>query len=118
MHVIGSMQIWCWIPAGSDSYLFTESNTSRPYTNSAFAMYARRTLQKLFAKPCTLTSLRHNYISDMLAYGQLTIRDREQLAAEMCHSPAAQAQYQRVEPRQRVIGSSTDADQFLENHEA
>ena len=46
-------------------------------------MYARRTLHKLFGKPCTLTLLRHSYISHMLAYGQLTIRDREQLAAEM-----------------------------------
>ncbi len=75
------------------SYLFTESKSSRPYTHSAFAMYARRTLLKLFGKPCTLTLLRHSYISHMLAYGQLTIRDREQLAAEMCHSPATQAQY-------------------------
>ena len=79
------------------SYLFTESNNLKPYTHSAFAMYARRTLQKLFGEPCTLTLLRHSYISHMLAYGQLTIRDREQLAAEMCHSPATQAQYQWVE---------------------
>ena len=70
------------------SYLFTESNTSRPCTHSAFAMYARRTLQKLLGKPCTLTLLRHSYSSHMLAYGQLTIRVGEQLAAEMCHSPA------------------------------
>lgn len=53
-------------------YLFTESNTSKPYTCSAFAMYAKRTLQKLFGKPCTLTLLRHSYVSHMLAYGQLT----------------------------------------------
>ena len=66
------------------SYLFTESNTSRPYKHSAFAMYARRTLQKLLGKPCALTLLRHSYSSHMLAYGQLIIRDREQL----CHSPA------------------------------
>ncbi len=81
------------------SYLFTESNNLKPYTHSAFAMYARRTLQKLFGEPCTLTLLRRSYISHMLAYGQLTIRDREQLAAEMCHSPATQAQYQWIEPR-------------------
>jgi len=78
-------------------YVFTESNSATPYTHSGFAMYARRTLQKLFAKPCTLTLLRHSYISHMLAYGQLTIRDREQLAAEMCDSPATQAQYQWIE---------------------
>ena len=77
-------------------YLFTESNSPTPYTHSGFAMYARRTLHKLFGKPCTLTLLRHSYISHMLAYGQLSIRDREQLAAEMCHSPATQAQYQWI----------------------
>ena len=89
-------------------YLFTESNTPRPYTHSAFAMYSRRALQKLFGKPCTLTLLRHSYISHMLAYGQLTIRDREQLAAEMCHSPATQAQYQWIEPRKRPDRSSSE----------
>ena len=87
-------------------YLFTESNRATPYTHSAFAMYARRTLQKLFGKPCTLTLLRHNYISHMLAYGQLTIRDREQLAAEMCHSPATQAQYQWIDSHPGNCGIS------------
>ena len=86
-------------------YIFTESNSGRPYTHSGFAMYARRTLQKLFGKPCTLTLLTHSYISHMLVYGQLTIR-REQLAAEMCHSPATQAQYQWIEPRQTMKGPS------------
>ena len=90
------------------SYFFTESNTSKPYMHSPFAMYGRRTLQKLFRKPCTLTLLRHSYISHMLAYGQLTIRDREQLAAEMCHSPATQAQYQWIELRHSTKGSSEE----------
>ena len=49
------------------SYLFTESNMSRPYTHSAFATYAGRTLQKLLGKPCTLTLLRHSYISPLQA---------------------------------------------------
>lgn len=31
-------------------------------------MYARRTLHKLFGKPCTLTLLRHGCINHMLAY--------------------------------------------------
>jgi len=93
-------------------YLFTESNRAKPYTHSAFAMYARRTLQRLFGKPCTLTLLRHSYISHMLAYGQLTIRDREQLAAEMCHSPATQAQYQWIEPRQSSNRPFTEANRF------
>jgi len=92
------------------SYLFTESNSSRPYTHSGFAMYARRTLHKLFGKPCTLTLLRHSYISHMLAYGQLTIRDREQLAAEMRQSPATQAQCQWIEPKQAGRGRSVEED--------
>jgi hypothetical protein len=55
-----------------------------------------------------ITLLRHSYISHMLAYGQLSIRDREQLAAEMCHSPATQAQYQWIEPRQTGTASSVE----------
>ncbi|KAL3134500.1 hypothetical protein ABBQ38_006351 [Trebouxia sp. C0009 RCD-2024] len=74
-------------------YLFLENSTGRPYTHSGFAMYARRTLLRLFGRPCTLTLLRHSYISHMLAYGQLSIRDREQLARQMCHSTQTQAQY-------------------------
>lgn len=90
--------------------LFTESNSGRPYTPSGVATYARRTLQRLFGKPCTLTLLRHSYISNMLACGQLFIRDREQLAMEMCHSPATQAQYQRIEPRLPAQGLSGGED--------
>ena len=96
-------------------YLFTESNSARPYTHSGFAMYARRTLHTRFGKPCTLTLLRHSYISHMLAYGQLTNRDREQLAIEMCHSPATQAQYQWFEPRQTTKGSSVEEDMFADS---
>ncbi len=86
-------------------YLFVESRSGRPYTHSGFAMWARRTLQSLFGKPCTLTLLRHGYISHMLAFGQLSIRDREQLAKEMCHSPTTQMQYQWIaqEPDARII---------------
>jgi len=62
-------------------------------------MYSRRTLHKLF-KPCMLTLLRHSYISHMLAHGQLTVRDREQLAAEMCHSPASTVLVDRAEEKQ------------------
>ena len=77
-------------------FLFVESRSDRPYTHSGFAMWARRTLQSLFGKPSTLTLLRHGYISHMLAFGQLSIRDREQLAKEMCHSPTTQMQYQWI----------------------
>jgi len=50
----------------------------------------------------------------MLAYGQLTIRDREQLAAEMCPSPATQAQYQWFEPRQTGKASSVEKHVFAD----
>ena len=53
----------------------------------------------------------------MLAYGQLTIRDREQLAAEMCHSPATQAQYQWIEPRQPTDRSSLEEEKNLDPDE-
>ena len=62
-------------------------------------MYARRTLLSLFGRPCSLTLLRHSYISHVLAYGQLSIRDREQLARQMCHATQTQAQYEWISPK-------------------
>lgn len=48
-------------------YLFTEARSSKPYTPAGIQQYASRTLKALFGKPCTLTLLRHSYISHMLA---------------------------------------------------
>jgi len=75
---------------------------SKPYTHGGFQQYASRTLKVLFGRPCTLTLLRHSYISHMLAYGQLSIKDREELAWDMCHSVNTQAQYQFIMPKQRA----------------
>jgi len=77
-------------------YLFTEPKSIKPYTHSGLQQYASRTLKTLFGKPCTLTLLRHSYISHMLAYGQLSIKDKEELARDMCHSVETQAQYQFI----------------------
>jgi len=35
----------------------------------------------------------------MLAYGQSSIKDREELAKDMCHSVTTQAQYQFIVPK-------------------
>ena len=67
-------------------YLFCEAFVSKPYTPVGFQQYASR----------TLTLLRHSYISHRLAYGQLSIKDREELARDMCHSVNTQAQYQFI----------------------
>jgi len=80
-------------------YLFCEARLSKPYTTGGFQQWASRTLKALFDRPCTLTLLRHSYISYMLAYGQLSIKDREDLARDMCHSVTTQAQYQFIQPK-------------------
>jgi hypothetical protein len=77
-------------------YLFIEARSSKPYTHGGFQQYASRTLKALFGKPCTLTLLRHSYISHMLVYRQLSIKDKEELARDMCHSVETQAQYQFI----------------------
>ena len=77
-------------------YLFCEARVSKPYTTGGFQQWASRTLKALFDRPCTLMLLRHSYISYMLAYGQLSIRDKEELAKDMCHSVSTQAQYQFI----------------------
>jgi len=82
--------------------LFTEARVCRPYTVGGFQKWASRTLQALFGKPCTLTLLRHSYVSHMLAAGQLSIKDREELARDMCHSVQTQAQYQFIQLSDRA----------------
>ena len=44
----------------------------------------------------------HSYVSHMLAYGQLSIKDREELAHDMCHSVNTQAQYQFITPKSKL----------------
>jgi len=83
-------------------FLFTEARGSKPYTHGGFQQFASRTLKALFGKPCTLTLLRHSYVSHMLAHGQLSIKDREELAQDMCHSINTQAQYQFIVPKHTV----------------
>ncbi len=82
-------------------YLLCEAFVSKPYTHGGFQQYASRTLKVLFGRPCTLTLLRHSYISHTLACG-LSIKDREELARDMCHSVNTQAQYQFIMPKQRA----------------
>ncbi len=86
-------------------YLFTEARSIKAYTHGGFQQYASRTLKSLFGKPCTLTLLRHSYISHMLAYGQLSIKDKEELARDMCHSVETQAQYQFLNVNDRNLKS-------------
>ncbi len=87
--------------------LFTEARSIRPHTHGGFQQYASRTLKALFGKSCTLTLLRHSYISHMLAYGQLSIKDEEELARDMCHSVETQAQYQFISNRWKGSESPT-----------
>ena len=82
--------------------LFCEAFVSKPYTHEGFQQYASRTLKALLGRPCTLTLLRHSYISHMLAYGQLSNKDKEELARDMCHSVNTQAQYHFIMPKQRA----------------
>jgi len=62
-------------------YLFTEARSIKPYTHDCFQQYASRTLKALFGKPCTLTLLRHSYISYMLAYASSASKTKKSLPA-------------------------------------
>lgn len=62
-------------------YLFTEARSIKPYTHDCFQQYASRTLKVLFGKPCTLTLLRHSYISYMLAYASSASKTKKSLPA-------------------------------------
>ena len=49
-------------------------------------------LRKLFARPLSLTLLRHSYLN-AVDWNKLTIAARENLAAGMCHSTETQGTY-------------------------
>lgn len=76
-------------------YLF-ETTDNKPFdkTNS-FNKYVNRTLQRIFNKPLTISLIRHAYIAT-LDFNTLTIKEKEEIAKEMCHTLRLQDQYRLI----------------------
>jgi len=76
-------------------YLF-ETTDHKPFdkTNS-FNKYVNRTLQRIFNKPLTISLIRHAFIAT-LDFNTLTIKEKEEIAKEMCHTLRLQDQYRLI----------------------
>jgi hypothetical protein len=76
-------------------YVFVNRDGKPFATNRDYGKYVQRTFAALFDGRATGTSvLRHAYLSTKVDLGKMTVAEREQLARQMLHSPALQAQYE------------------------
>jgi|APGre2960657373_1045057.scaffolds.fasta_scaffold01661_2 hypothetical protein len=76
-------------------YLFVKAD-GKPFDKSnSYIRYANRILGKLFAKPLTLSLIRHAFI-DTLDFNTLTIAEKEAIALEMRHTTRLQDQYRLI----------------------
>ncbi len=82
-------------------WLFT-IKSGIPYTAKNFSKWCCAVLHKLFARPLTLTLLRHSYLNAM-DWNKLTTAAREDLAADMCHSTEMQDAFRWISGK-RLIG--------------
>ena len=89
-----TQEIWQSLHAEPRKWLFT-TKAGQPYTAKHFSRWCCTVLQKLFGRRLTLTLLRHSFLNAM-DWNRLTISDREQLAAAMCHSTETQQTYRWV----------------------
>lgn len=76
-------------------YLF-ETADHKPFDKAnSFNKSVNRTLQRIFNKPLTISLIRHAYIST-LDFNTLTIKEKEIIAKEMCHTLRLQDQYRLI----------------------
>jgi integrase len=76
-------------------YLF-ETTDHKPFDKAnSFNKFANRILQRIFEKPLTISLIRHAFIST-LDFNTLTIKEKEEIAKEMCHTLRLQDQYRLI----------------------
>ena len=90
-----TQELWTSLQAEpARRWLFTTKSGS-PYTAKNFSKWCCAVLHKLFARPLTLTLLRHSYLNSM-DWNKLSIAARENLASDMCHSTETQDTYRWI----------------------
>ncbi|DBA83636.1 TPA: hypothetical protein ACH3X1_006195 [Trebouxia sp. C0004] len=97
-----TQELWTSLQAEpARRWLFT-TNSGSPYTAKNFSKWCCAVLHKLFARPLTLTSLRHSYLNSM-DWNKLTIAARENLASDMCHSTETQDTYRWISGKHHTV---------------
>ena len=97
-----TQELWTSLQAEpARRWLFTTKSGS-PYTAKNFSKWCCAVLHKLFARPLTLTLLRHSYLNSM-DWNKLTIAARENLASDMCHSTETQDTYRWISGKHHTV---------------
>ena len=73
------------------TYLFCDRK-KQPYSAHGYTQMANRLLKRIFAKPLTISLLRHSFINN-LDFNRITVREREIIAQQMAHSVGMQDRY-------------------------
>lgn len=75
-------------------YLFTMRG-GEPLLKNTYTKWCNRVLARLFGKPLTVSLIRHAYINT-LDFNKLTIKEKEEIAADMTHSAGMQDKYRLI----------------------
>lgn len=75
-------------------YLFTMKNGD-PMLKNTYTKWCNRVLQRLFGRALTVSLIRHAYINT-LDFNKLTIKEKEEIAADMTHSAGMQDKYRLI----------------------
>jgi len=75
-------------------YLFT-TRDGKPMLKNTYTKWCNRTLQFLFKKPLTVSLIRHAFINT-LDFNKLTIKEKEEIAADMTHTANMQDKYRLI----------------------
>ena len=73
-------------------YIFQKSD-GKPYSNSVYATYVRRTFEELFGRATGVSLLRHIYITEKLDFDDMTLEERDEEAKLMLHTAGLQQAY-------------------------
>ena len=75
-------------------YLFTMRD-GEPMLKNTYTKWSNRIFAKLFKKPLTVSLIRHSFINT-LDFNKLTIREKEDIAADMTHTANMQDKYRLI----------------------
>lgn len=75
-------------------FLFTMRD-GEPMLKNTYTKWCNRVLARLFGRPLTVSLIRHSYINT-LDFNKLTIKEKEEIAADMTHSAGMQDKYRLI----------------------
>jgi len=89
-----SVQIKKSLEKRKRDYLFTMKD-GKPMLRNTFTKWCNRMLERLFERPLTVSLIRHAYINT-LDFNKLTIKEKEEIAADMTHTAGMQDKYRLI----------------------